>query len=231
MRIAVLGTGMVGRALSGRLSQLGHDVVVGTRDPEATRAADRPDPMGNPPFARWHAEHGAVDLAAFADAGDGADLFINATSGAASLEALAAVGEARLEHKVLLDVTNPLDFSTGEVALFTSSTDSLAERIQRQHPTARVVKSLNTMNANVMVEPSRVPGRHVVFVAGNHDDAKADVTSLLVTFGWEQSRVLDLGGLSAARGMEAYLMLWLPLRAALGTSDFNIDVVGGDQNG
>jgi hypothetical protein len=226
MKVAVLGTGTVGRAIAARLAGLDHDVVIGTRDAEVTLARSVSDAMGNPPFAQWHAEHEQVGLVDFADAGTHGEIVINATSGAGSVAALEAVGAGNLAGKVVVDVANPLDFSHGmPPRLFVADTDSLAEQIQRALPEARVVKTLNTMNAHVMVDPSRVPGAHTVFVCGDDEDAKATVKELLAEFGWSGEAILDLGGLRAARGTEMYLPLWLSLWGALGTGDFNIKVV------
>lgn len=226
MHIAILGTGMVGRALARGVTSAGHEAVIGTRDPDATVARAEPDRMGNPPFAVWHADHPGVALAPFADVADGADLVVNATSGAASLAALEAVG-AGLEGKVLLDVANPLEFGQAGPGLSTPSTDSLAEQIQRRFPAARVVKALNTMNADVMVEPTMLGSGHLVPIAGD-DDAKAVVRRLLLDLGWGDEQIHDLGDLSAARGMEMWLMLWLRFRQSLGTSHFNLALVRGD---
>lgn len=151
MRISVLGTGSVGRALARRLAELGHDITIGTRDVQATMTRDAPDAFGNPPFATWLQAAGDVAVAAFAEAAAAAEVVVNATSGAASIDALTAAGEDNLAGRVLIDVANPLDASTGMPPLLSvSNTDSLAERIQRRFPAARVVKTLNTMNAAVM---------------------------------------------------------------------------------
>jgi hypothetical protein len=225
MKIAVLGTGTVGRTIAGKLSGLDHEVVVGTRDPDATLARTDTDAMGNPPYASWQADHPAVRLAPFAAAAASGDLVVNATGGAGALDALTQAGEANLAGKVLLDVSNPLDFSQGfPPSLFVKDTDSLAEQIQRAFPEARVVKSLNTMTAAVMVDPGRVGGGgHTVFVSGNDPEAKQTVVSLLEAFG--HTDVIDLGDLSTARGVEMYLPLWLRMMGAVGTPYFNIKVV------
>ncbi len=228
MRIAVLGTGIVGRSIAGRLGELGHDVAVGTRDPEATLAREEPDAMGNPPYAQWQRENAAIDLKPYAQAATDAELVVNATSGAGSLAALSAAGSDSLAGKVVLDVANPLDFSAGfPPTLLVANEDSLAEQIQREFSSARVVKSLNTMNCLVGVDPARVPGEHSVFLAGDDDDAKGTVKELLNALGWPAGSIIDLGGLRAARGLEMYLPLWLSLMQALGTGDFNIKVVRG----
>ena len=226
MKIAVLGTGMVGRALAGRLAELGHDVVIGTRDVEETLARTDSDAMGNPPYSEWQRGHANIRLLPFPAAGGHGGLVVNATAGGASLAALNAVGADNLAGKVVADVANPLDFSHGmPPRLSVANDDSLGEQIQRAFPGARVVKTLNTVNANVMVEPSRVPGRHVVFVAGDDAAAKETVRALLGELGWGEGRIVDLGGIQAARGTEMYLPLWLSLLGALGTADFNIAIV------
>lgn len=216
MRCAVLGTGQVGRALAGKLDALGHEVAMGSRSADNPAALAWADHAGPPAWT-----------GTFADAADFGELVINATSGTASLQALSAAGEDALAGKVLIDAANPLRFSeTGEMALDPANTDSLGERIQRAFPSARVVKALNTVNCQVMVNPFRVPGGHNVFVAGNDDDAKAVTVSLLKQFGWPESDVIDLGGISAARATEAYLHLWLRLMRTVGHADFNILVQG-----
>jgi predicted dinucleotide-binding enzyme len=228
MKIAVLGTGMVGRALSSRLAGLGHDVAIGTRDVDTTLSAAEPDRMGNVPFAQWHADHSEVRLLTFPDAGVHGEVIVNATAGGVSLAALEAAGADSLAGKVLMDVANTLDFSQGmPPILAVVNTDSLGEQIQRAFPDTRVVKTLNTMNASVMVDPSRVPGDHDVFVAGEDTDAKETVKGLLREFGWKDDNIVELGGIRSARGTEMYLPLWLSLFGVLGTADYNIKVVRG----
>jgi predicted dinucleotide-binding enzyme len=224
MNIAVLGTGMVGRALAARLHELGHTVVVGTRDPEVTLARTEPDQMGNPPYAAWQAGHPGPALMTYADAAAGAELVVLAGNGAAALEMLRLAGEANLAGKVLLDISNPLDFSRGfPPSLFVKDTDSLAEQVQREHPELRVVKALNTLNANLMVDPKSLGASSTVFVSGEDATAKAEVVALLESFGHDD--VIDLGGIETARGTEMLLPLWLRLMNALGTAHFNIKVV------
>ncbi|MDT0185931.1 NAD(P)-binding domain-containing protein [Microbacterium sp. ARD31] len=224
MDIAVLGTGMVGRTLADGLTRTGHTVVVGTRDPDATLARTEPDGMGNPPFAAWHAEHADVTLATYADAAAGAELVVLAGNGSAALDMLTAAGEEHLAGKVVLDVTNPLDFSGGSPpTLFVKDTDSLGEQVQRAFPDTRVVKSLNTMTASLMVDPGQLGETTTVFVSGEDADAKAIVIALLADLGHRD--VVDLGGIETARGAEMYLPLWLRTMGALGTGVFNIKVV------
>jgi predicted dinucleotide-binding enzyme len=209
MRIAVLGTGMVGKTLATRFAELGHDVTIATRDPAVTqeREGDLPAP-----------------LATYADAAAGAEVVVNATNGQATLEVLGLAGAATLTGKVLLDVSNPLDFSQGMPPTLTvKDTDSLGEQVQRAFPDARVVKTLNTMNADLMVAPTRLGRPSSVFVSGDDAEAKQVVTGLLTELGHED--VIDLGGIETARGTEMYLPLWLRLMGALGTVEFNIHVV------
>jgi 8-hydroxy-5-deazaflavin:NADPH oxidoreductase len=140
MKVAVIGTGMVGQALAGRLAELGHDVTVGTRDVQATLARTTPDGMGNAPYSAWAAQHPQIRLAAFADAAASAELLVNATSGNVSIAALQAAGADNLAGKVLIDISNPLDFSKGfPPSLFVKDTDSLGEQIQAAFPRLRVV--------------------------------------------------------------------------------------------
>lgn len=226
MKITVLGTGMVGRALAGRLAGLGHDVVIGTRDVEQTLARTEPDAFGTPPYAEWRQSNPAVRLAPFTEAGAHGELVINATAGAASLAALEAVGTQHLSGKVLVDVAVPLDFSRGMPPLLAvANSGSLGEQIQRAFPDARVVKSLNTVSKDVMVEPARVPGEHAIFVAGDDADAKEAVKGLLLAFGWPEERIIDLGGIRSARSTELYMALYFNLFGLFGNFDFNIAVV------
>ncbi len=225
MRIAVLGTGVVGQSIGGRLQELGHQVTFGTRDVATTRARTEPDGMGNPGFGVWLADHAGVELATFADAAAGAELIVSATSGQVAIPALEAAGAPNLAGKTVLDISNPLDFSAGfPPSLFVKDDDSLAEQIQRAFPDARVVKSLNTLTAALMVHPETLGGGdHTIFLAGNDEDAKAQVLDLLHSFGWQD--VIDLGDLSGARGAEMVLPLWLRLMGSIGHAQFNIKIV------
>jgi predicted dinucleotide-binding enzyme len=218
LNIAVLGTGPVGRAVAARLSGLGHTVTIGTRDPDDTAAREE--------YAAWSGEHPDVGLATFADAAAGAQLVVNASGGDVALGILEAAGAANLAGKVLLDISNPLDGSKGfPPTLFVKDDDSLAETIQRAHPDARVVKSLNTMNNALMVDPQRLGEDTTVFVSGDDAGAKATVTDLLRQMG--HGDVIDLGGIETARGPEMWLPLWIRINLALGGNDFNIKVVRG----
>ncbi len=214
MRIGVLGTGMVGRTIATGLVELGHEVTMGSRS------------AGSAALAGWvDGTEGSARGGTFADAAAAAELAFNCTAGGASLDALAAAGDENLAGKVLVDVANPLDFSQGmPPTLSVCNDDSLGERIQAALPETRVVKALNTINHLVMTDPGRVPGAHNIFVCGNDEGAKAEVAELLESFGWPPGSILDLGDISAARGTEMYLPLWLRLMGALGTGEFNIAV-------
>jgi predicted dinucleotide-binding enzyme len=225
MHIAVFGTGMVGQALAARLAQLGHDVMVGTRDVAQALARTEPDSRGTPGFGTWHAGHPKVQVGTLPRAGAHGEILVNATSGEASLEVLRQAGAERLSGKVLIDVANPLDFSKGmPPSLSVCNTDSLAEQIQREFPGLKVVKTLNTTNAAVMTNPAAVgDGNHTLFVCGNDPAAKARVTELVRSFGWKD--VVDLGDLTGARGAEMLLPIWLRLFGTLKTPLFNFKLV------
>jgi predicted dinucleotide-binding enzyme len=208
MQIAILGTGPVGRALGKACSAAGHEVVIATRDPEQTRQRE---------------EWAGLDLALAAYQDLDGDVFINATNGQGSLSALRAVGDT-LNGKVVIDTSNALDFSQGfPPSLFVSNTDSLAEQLQRELPEARLVKMFNTMANQVMVDPNRLPSDTTIFVAGNDVTARQTAASLAADLGWTD--VFDLGDLTAARGLEMYLPLWVRMFAQIGRPEFNIKVV------
>jgi len=215
MKIGVLGTGMVGRTIASKLVALGHDVKMGSRDAANEKAVAWAKTAGA------KASHGT-----FADAAAFGELVFHCTAGTGALDALRAAGEANLRDKILIDTSNALDFSKGRPpSLFVSNTDSLGERIQQAFPQTKVVKSLNTINCQVMVDPSRIAGgEHDVFVGGNDAAAKGRVAEILRGwFGWKN--VIDVGDITSARATESYLHLWLCLYGALKTADFNVKVV------
>jgi predicted dinucleotide-binding enzyme len=206
MQIAILGTGPVGRALGRAFSAAGHDVVIGTRDPEQTKQRE---------------EWAGLDLPLAAYQDLDADVFINATNGQESIAALR--GDA-LNGKVVIDTSNALDFSHGfPPSLFVSNTDSLAEQLQRALPEARLVKMFNTMNNQVMGNPRVLGVDSTIFVAGDDVTARQTAASLAADLGWTD--VLDLGDLTAARGLEMFLPLWVRIFGQLGRAEFNIKVV------
>ena len=162
----------------------------------------------------------------FAETAAFGELVFNCTAGEHSIAALEQAGGANLAGKVLVDVANVLDFSGGRPpAVGVGVKDSLGEQIQQAFPDVKVVKALNTMNCDVMVDPTKVPGEHDVFVCGEDNDAKAQVAGVLREFGWPAEHIVDLGGISAARGTEQYVALWMNLWGVVGTGQFNIAVV------
>lgn len=225
MKIGVLGTGSVGRALAARLVEMGHAVVMGTRDPAQTMANNEPDRMGNPPFRVWHAQNSQVRLSHFTEAAAFGELLINALNGMASVATLQAIGAQHLDGKVLIDVANTLDFSHGmPPSLFVCNTDSLAEQIQRAFPGVKVVKSFSTMTAGIMVHPELVGGGDTnIFVSGNDAQAKERVIALLRSIGWKE--IIDLGDITTARGVEMMLPMWLALMGVMKSPMFNIKIV------
>lgn len=225
MKISVLGTGMVGLTIAQKLTSMGHEITLGTRNSSATLKRTDPVARIDMNLADWLKKYSAVELTDF-DKLPSSDVFINATNGASSLGVLGLVGDQKLAGKILIDVANPLDFSHGmPPTLSVCNDDSLGEQIQRAFPKTKVVKTLNTMNCNLMMDPSMVPGDHNVFVSGNDDEAKDSVRKLLEEIGWKKDNVIDLGDITTARGTEMLLPVWLRLWGALGTAEFNFNVV------
>lgn len=229
MRIAVLGTGIVGQTLASGLVGLGHDVMMGTRDVQEKLQEDGADRYGNPPVKDWIAANGSVKLVSFADAAEFGELVINATNGANSLNALDLATEENLAGKVIVDVSNPLDFSKGMPPFLIeglNNTNSLGEEIQKEFPDTKVVKTFNTMNCFLMVNPkSLAGGNHVNYISGNDNEAKAKVKKLLKEFGWKDENLLDLGDITAARAQESVLLVWLRIMQSLNSGEFNFQIV------
>jgi len=226
MKIGVLGTGMVGQAIGGKLAEMGHDVIIGTRDVPNTMARTEPNPNGIPAFSVWQKQNPGVKLGTFADAAKHGEIVINATNGTGSIVALDLAGETNLNDKILVDIAIPLDFSKGMPPILSvCNTDSLGEQIQRAFPKVKVVKTLNTVTASLMVNPRQLAdGEHHLFVCGNNAEAKAQIINLLANwFGWKH--IIDLGDISNARGTEMYLPIWLRLWGTLGTGIFNVKIV------
>lgn len=218
MKIAVLGTGMVGNAIGTKLVQLGHQIMMGSR----TASSDAGQ--------QWlRSVNGKAQLGTFADAAAFGEMLFDCTNGANSLAALRLAGAKNLRGKILVQVSNPLDFSKGTPATLTvCNNDSLGEQIQREFPETRVVKVLNTVNCEVMVNPSLVPGDHSLFICGNDAAAKRDVTGWLgAWFGWRSSNLIDLGDITGARGMEMLMPIWMRLFGIIGHPHFNFNLVRG----
>jgi 8-hydroxy-5-deazaflavin:NADPH oxidoreductase len=218
MKIAVLGSGMVGNAIATKLVQIGHQVMMGSRTANSDAGQEWLKSVG-----------GKGQIGTFADAAAFGEIVFDCTNGANSLAALRQAGAANLRGKILIQVGNPLDFSKGMPPTLTvCNTDSLGEQVQREFPDVRVVKGLNTVNCAVMIEPSRVPGDHELFICGNDVTAKREVAKHLSEwFGWKTGNIVDLGDITNARGTELFLALWVRLWGVLGTPHFNIHVVRG----
>ena len=228
MKIGILGTGMVGQTIAEKVSQLGHNVMIGTRDKAGTLSKTGKDNYGRPMFGEWIKNHPDVQLGTYSETASFGEFLINATSGLGSLDALKAAGENNLSDKILLDISNPLDFSKGmPPSLSVCNTDSLGEQIQRAFPKTKVVKSLNTLNAYVMVNPSMLQESTNIFLNGNDSDAKAEVKKLLISFGWSDKDIIDMGDITTARGTEQILPIWIRLMGALQTPVFNFKIVMG----
>lgn len=213
MKIGVLGTGAVGQTIGSKLVQLGHDVMMGSRD------------AANPKAVAWAHEEGRHAVyGTFANAAAFGEIIVNCIRGSATLDALKAAGAGNLKGKILIDVSNPIDHSSKEFSLTVFNTDSLGEQIQRAFPDTLVVKTLNTVNCNVMVDPAKLMDQTDVFVSGNDIEAKATVVTILRDwFGW--TLVIDLGDIATARAVEMYVVFWRALRKVISAQRFNIKVV------
>ena len=216
MKIAVLGTGMVGDTIGSKLIELGHEVMMGSRTSDNIKVRA---------FAAKH--NGKARAGTFTDAAAFGEIIFNCTAGNGSIAALKQAGENNLNGKVIVDISNPLDFSNGMPPfLSVSNTSSLGEEIQKAFPSARVVKTLNTMTCTLMVNPSLISqGDHNVFISGNDPSAKVEVKAILKSFGWADKNIIDLGDITASRGTEMYLPLWLRIFGATNNGTFNIKIV------
>jgi len=214
MNIAILGTGIVGTTIGMKLIDIEHNVMMGSRSASNEKAM------------AWKAKAGSnASVGTFADAARHGEIAFNCTLGVASLEALRSAGAENLKGKILIDVSDPLDFSKGfPPFLSVSNTDSLGEQIQREFPDTKVVKTLNTTNTYIMVNPSLIPGEHDMFICGNDAEAKVKVEDILRTwFGWKI--IYDLGDITNARATEMLLPIWVRLYGKLSTANFNFHVV------
>lgn len=213
-RIGILGSGDVGRALGRGFAGRGWDVRVGTRSPES--------------LAEWVAEveasGGSAAAGSFADAASHGDVAVLAVRGDIALEALDLAGPENLAGSLVLDATNPLDFS-GERPphLLFGGTDSLGERVQAALPDAKVVKCFNTVSNTRMVDPSFEGGTPPMFVCGDDVGAKARAEGLLAELGWPG--VLDVGDIRSSRYLEALVPLWVRVGAVLDTYEHAFAVV------
>jgi 8-hydroxy-5-deazaflavin:NADPH oxidoreductase len=213
MNIGILGTGMVGEAIAGKLVQLGHHVCMGSRK------------KGHAKATAWASAAGAAaSEGSFADAVAFGEIVVLCLKGDVVLDVLRSIGSAAFAGRVVVDVSNPLDFSHGlPPSLLICNTNSLGEEVQKHLPGAHVVKTLNIVNCEVMVDPAKAGDVVTMLICGNDAAAKAKVAELLRTVGWQD--ILDLGGMSAARGMEMMLPVWLSLWSALGSPHFGFRIV------
>ena len=213
MNVGVLGTGVTGLTIGTKLVELGHDVMVGSRD------------EANPKAVAWAKKEGHNALyGTFMNAAEFGEIVFNCTRGTTSLDALRLAGERNLNDKVLIDTANPIDYSNDLWTLTVCNSDSLGEQIQREFPRAKVVKTLNTVNTNVIVDPDKLIEKTSVFVSGNDIEAKATVVRILKEwFGWRE--VIDLGDITTSRSVEMYMLLWRSLRKTISSQRFNIKVV------
>jgi 8-hydroxy-5-deazaflavin:NADPH oxidoreductase len=220
MKIGILGTGMVGNALGTKLVQVGNEVTIGSRSANNENARKWAAPLGE-----------RARCATFRDAAVFGEVVINCTGGAHSMEALETVGAEPLRNKILVDVSNPLQQAEdGSFIMAFCNTDSLGEQIQRAFPFTPVVKALNTVNCEVMIAPSRVPGDHNLFICGNDAAAKKQVSQYLHDwFSWKIDNVIDVGDISAARGTEMLMPLWMRLfQGVIGHPHFNWQILRGN---
>jgi len=219
MNIGVLGTGVVGETIGTALTEKGHNVRLGSRSANNEKAAAWVKKSND------HATQGDFnDAAAFGE------IVFLCLNGAHALDAVRSIDADSVNGKIVVDVTNPLDFSKGmppRLLEGLNNSTSLGEEIQATMPMARVVKTFNTVTCNLMVNPKLVNnGDHSLFICGNDNDAKNKVKHFLVdTFGWKPENLLDLGGIEASRGVEAYVPFWVMMMQATGSPMFNIKVV------
>jgi 8-hydroxy-5-deazaflavin:NADPH oxidoreductase len=229
MKIAIIGTGIVGKTIASKLVELNHDVMMGTRNVSDKLAGTATDNYGNPPFGEWIKTNSKVKLGSFAEAAAFGELVVNATNGSNSLTALIMAGTKNLAGKVLIDIANPLDFSNGmPPSLLTglNNTNSLAEEIQKTFPDTMVIKTLNTMWCGLMVNPKLVGnGDHINFISGNNSEAKNKVIKILNQFGWLDKNILDIGDITGARATESLLPIWLRVNGVVKSGAFNFKIV------
>lgn len=229
MKIGIIGTGTVGRAIASKLVELDYEVMMGTRNVSEKMASTAKDVYGNPPFNEWIKTNTKVKLVTFAEAATFGEMIINATVGSNSVKALIQSGSKNLAGKVLIDIANPLDFSNGmppSLIPGLNNTNSLAEEIQKTFPDIMVVKTLNTMAAALMVDPKLIGnGDHLNFICGNSTDAKGKVEKILHQFGWTTENIMDLGDITGARATESLLPIWVRIMSMTKTEFFNFKVV------
>jgi predicted dinucleotide-binding enzyme len=215
IKIGVLGTGVVGNTIATKLISLGHDVMMGSRTADNSKLKQWMETM-----------QGKGKGGTFKDAASHGEIIFNCTAGGISTDVLKSAGEENISGKIIVDISNPLDFSRGMPPVLIDNlcnTNSVGEEIQKLFPSAKVVKTLNTMNCYLMVNPPLVPGEHDVFISGNDSTAKHKVIEILNSFGWKSP--IDLGDITSARAVEQVLPLWVRLYGSFKTSEFNFKIV------
>jgi len=214
-KIGIFGTGVVGNSIGTKLVQLGYSVMMGSRTASNEKAN------------AWVAANGKnASAGTFNDTADFGDIIFNCTRGDATLEVFKQAGIDRLNNKVIVDIRNPLDFSKGMPPSLIpefSNTNSLAEEIQKLLPAARVVKTLNIVNCEVMVNPRKSGGDPTMFISGNDTAAKEKVKGILNQFGWTD--IIDLGDVTTSRGTEMLLPIWLRIYMATGNGYFAFKII------
>ncbi len=226
MKIGILGTGIVGRTLATKLAELNHEVMIGTRDVTATLARTKPDNWSKITFNEWIKQYPEIRLGSFEQTAAHGGILFNATAGTITIEVLQTIRLDYLNGKILIDTANPLDFSRGfPPSLSVVDIDSLGEQIQLAFPKTMVVKALNTVVVELMTNPNQVAnGDHHLLICGNDVQAKAQVKNLLTKeFGWKY--VIDLGDITASRGMEMLLPIHFRLWNSLQTRKLNFKIV------
>lgn len=215
MKFGILGTGMVGKAIGTKLIQLGHSVKMGSRTAGNANARD------------WaESQNDKASEGTFADAAKFGEVIFICTSGANTIDALKTAGTENFNGKTVIDVTNPLDFSKGMPPVLIpemSNTNSLGEEVQKLLESANVVKSLNTVNCGIMVNPKMLQEDTMIFVCGNNPEAKKEVTEILKSFSWKT--IIDLGDISASRTTEMLIPFWVKMMSHLNTVNFNFKIV------
>jgi hypothetical protein len=222
MKIGLIGSAGVAQTLGRKFVALGHDVVLGTREPSKL---DDKKPMAGSLREWLEAVKHKAKVATFQEAAAHGEILVNATHGQSSVAALKLAGADQVGAKILIDAANELDFSKGmPPAILAAQDRCLAENIQKAFPNLKVVKAFNMVAASLMIDPKSLGGGdHSFLICGNDAGAKAQVTDILKSFGW--SDIVDIGDISAARGLEAYLALWVRLWGTFQTPMVNIKIV------
>jgi 8-hydroxy-5-deazaflavin:NADPH oxidoreductase len=229
MKIAILGTGNVGQTFATKFIELGHDVMMGTRNVTTTKERKATDNYGSLPFGEWQSNNTKVQLGTFAESVSFGEIIINALQGAITISTIESIDKASFENKIMIDISNPLDFSKGFPPTLLeglNNSNSLGEEIQKSIPNAKVVKTLNTMYSGIMVNPAMINGgNHTNFICGNDEAAKETVKGMLKDFGWKSENIIDLGDIANSRGTEATLLIWTRIYGATQNGAFNTYIV------